>query len=141
MIDIVALDGIFFRLVNNSFFFSASAKSYLFNYLTSESNPTSMLLRIGKNDLIAWGLAHIAWQVLLEISFIKAWLFQCSCWLLAFSRARSQLVRARSSWWLGSWAWMVNNSWLAVPFVLCPYSTETKKSSNGKEEHNSKKRD
>ena len=68
MIDIDALDGIFFRLVNNSFFFSASAKSYLFNYLTSESNPTSMLLRIGKNDLIARGVAHIAWQVLLEIS-------------------------------------------------------------------------
>ena len=27
-----------------------------------------MLLRIGKNDLIARGVAHIAWQVLLEIS-------------------------------------------------------------------------
>ena len=33
------------------------------------------------------------------------------------------------------------DGWLVVPFVLCPYSAETKKGSNGKEEHNSKKRD
>ena len=66
-----------------------------------------MLLRIGKNDLIARDVAHIAGQVLLEISFIKAWLFQCSCCSRSVGLVHSSFVLDPRSgrspgpgWWI-----------------------------------------